>query len=309
MGEMENQNNSASIDCGKTLYTADAEFVYGATAKDSCGCQVTVTDKYLVIRKVSKTEARSARLSVAGGLLGAVIADTVRSSLVRPQGYYAFSNIQKAIFPYRTNALKKNNAIKLINKDGTDFIIIFNKPGMYDGTAKVLKKSIEYIRAAIPVVEDGTNMNYGNAHCVKPFVTLDTLDKVKPGDAVAVHSAVYTAPAPQPTPAPQPAPQPQVVQPASQPAPQPQVVQPKPQSAPQSVVQTPLSEAVENMMKVADTALQCTYCGSIVPSGSIFCNKCGQKLEIKPQPKRCTQCGHLLEDGDKFCVKCGCKVQ
>lgn len=274
-------------DCGTTIYMAGGQIVYGATAKDSCGCEVAITEKYLIIRKVSKAESTGTMFGNAGGLLGIVLTDAVRKSIVRPYGFYALSNIQKGIFPYQTNGLKKKNAIKLINKDGTDFILIFDKPGMVDGTKKVLKKMVEYIRAAIPVIEDGSDMNYGNAHCINPFVTLETLDKVKSDYAMSMPHPVQQA----------------VVQAKTNLQSEVTPIQKNTRSedclAQQQVVQTDSKT----------TKVQCLQCGTYVFDGSKFCHECGQKIEPICQAKRCKQCGTILDYDDKFCYKCGSQVQ
>ena len=86
--------------CGTTQYTAGGKIYYGATDKDVCGCEVTITEKYLIIRKVSGAESKGAAAGRAFGLLGVFVAEVV-SQKVRSHGFYALNNFQKGIFPYR----------------------------------------------------------------------------------------------------------------------------------------------------------------------------------------------------------------
>lgn len=257
--------------CGTTQYTAGGKIYYGSTAKDVCGCEVAITEKYLIIRKVSGAESKGAAAGRAFGLLGVLVAD-VASQKVRPHGFYTLSNFKKGIFPYRNNGIKKKNAIKLITNDGKDFILVFDKPGFVDGTAKVLKTMVEKIRAAIPMVEDGSNMTYGEQYCINPYVTLDTFDKVKAG---------YTAPPRQATTS------------NSYTAPTPNTAQQAPKAT---------TAPVKDTTQANNLRRPCPNCGNFVLSTSKFCNECGAKI-IKE--KKCLRCGNTLGENDKFCGQCG----
>lgn len=340
------QNAGTCPNCGTTRYTAAGKIIYGATVKDASGCEVTITEKYLLIRKVSGAESKGKRLSVGFGLLGVLAAEAITTK-VRPHGFYALSQIEKAIFPYLTNGIKKKNAIKLINKDGSDFILIFDKPGLVDGTAKVLKKMVENIRASVPLMEDGTNVNYGNLYCAKPFVNADNFDQIKPGYKPSLTTNTYSSaqaptPAPQsapkttPTPTPQSAPKtttaPKAVQyTAAQSAPAPvhtppvqtPPVQTQPvqtpkasqsgfQSTPVSNASVAANPAVQNNSNVQTSAdiIHCSVCGNRVSAGNRFCGNCGAKLEITVQRiRKCIRCGEVLKDGDRFCGHCGYPVK
>ncbi len=48
----------------------------------------------------------------------------------------------------------------------------------------------------------------------------------------------------------------------------------------------------------------CKYCGEENSDDSLFCKKCGKKLETD----RCPACGAEVPAGAQFCVKCGAKV-
>ena len=62
---------------------------------------------------------------------------------------------------------------------------------------------------------------------------------------------------------------------------------------------------------------RCENCQQIITIDSVFCNKCGAKLEELPEEvlkkeesvgkKRCGVCGYELEQGDAFCPNCGNK--
>ena len=46
----------------------------------------------------------------------------------------------------------------------------------------------------------------------------------------------------------------------------------------------------------------CPFCGTVQPSGNIFCTSCGKKIGTV-----CSKCGHSLKRSDIFCPKCGHK--
>lgn len=64
--------------------------------------------------------------------------------------------------------------------------------------------------------------------------------------------------------------------------------------------------AVQNLRK-------CEKCGNILVLDSVFCNKCGEKLEelfvaTEQNPNICTKCGAPYTAGDVFCTSCGNKL-
>lgn len=276
------QNGAVCAHCGKIIYTAGGKIIYGKTIKDIIDCEVTITDKYLIIRKVSKAEVRGTRMGNAGGLVGAIIAEAAKSPEEKPHGFYLLGNIAKGIYPYRASGIKRNNAIKLINKDSTDFILIFDKPGFIDGTARVLKKMVDNIRSSVKVVEDGSRLNFGAVLCANPYVTIDTLDKIKATPMVSAQSEPVAEPAPASAPA---------NAPASQ-QPQQPIITPEPKNYSKDTVTAP-------------TKIRCVKCGNFVFADRNFCNKCGTKIVHE---KRCIRCGKLLEEEDVYCSYCGYKV-
>lgn len=59
---------------------------------------------------------------------------------------------------------------------------------------------------------------------------------------------------------------------------------------------------------------KCEKCGNVLVIDSVFCNKCGEKLEplqIESQPSvpHCPKCGNSVENGAAFCTVCGNKLQ
>lgn len=319
--QTQTQKTDYCPNCGTTLYTAGGKIFYGSTAKDVSGCEVAITDKYLIIRKVSGAESKGAAVGRAFGLLGYLTAE-VASQKVRPHGFYDLSIFKKGIFPYQNNGIKKKNAIKLITNDGKDFILLFDKPGFVDGTSKVIKKMVERIRTAIPMVEDGTGRHHGDHYCVNPYVTLDTFDKVKAG---------YTPPSPKAeTPAPSrqtSEPYPPVrshtpvtpTQPSTPITPAAPITPPQPSTPvdhvapvqPSAPITPPVPQQKEfdtsqNAKQPKVLRRPCPNCGNFVLETNKFCNECGNKME--KEEKKCARCGAVLEEKDKFCGQCGFKV-
>ena len=49
----------------------------------------------------------------------------------------------------------------------------------------------------------------------------------------------------------------------------------------------------------------CHKCGADNPEDSIFCSKCGNRLDGKCY---CKQCGKINSDDNKFCTYCGAEL-
>lgn len=73
-------------------------------------------------------------------------------------------------------------------------------------------------------------------------------------------------------------------------------------------------------------SVYCTHCGSKIPEGKLFCDRCGAIRRITPtseptepvqkasnhftahQQQNCSQCGHALRPGKNFCTFCGTRI-
>lgn len=57
---------------------------------------------------------------------------------------------------------------------------------------------------------------------------------------------------------------------------------------------------------------KCDNCQEVIPADSLFCSKCGNKLNELLQEiggNFCKNCGRELEEGAAFCTNCGTKVE
>ncbi len=82
---------------------------------------------------------------------------------------------------------------------------------------------------------------------------------------------------------------------------------------------TELKQLIENreLLEKRKLAVQglrrCEKCGNILVLDSVFCNKCGDKLEpivmAAPGENACPVCGAPHEPGVAFCVSCGNKLK
>ena len=54
----------------------------------------------------------------------------------------------------------------------------------------------------------------------------------------------------------------------------------------------------------AEAPAYCVRCGSPLPTGAVFCPKCGQEVR-EPQSLLCGSCGSPCQLGDLFCARCG----
>lgn len=71
---------------------------------------------------------------------------------------------------------------------------------------------------------------------------------------------------------------------------------------------------VTEVKKLALQGLRkCEKCGNVLVLDSMFCNKCGEKLEplqVKADTaeRHCPKCGSVVENDAAFCVSCGNKM-
>ena len=70
--------------------------------------------------------------------------------------------------------------------------------------------------------------------------------------------------------------------------------------------------AVTEKRKLAVQGLRkCEKCGNILVIDSVFCNKCGEKLEALQAEvikNICPKCGSVYEEDAAFCISCGSKL-
>ena len=66
------------------------------------------------------------------------------------------------------------------------------------------------------------------------------------------------------------------------------------------------TEAISSVNEKMKPAIFCRNCGKQLSADSLFCDKCGTKVEHK---KICVNCGNELAEDSAFCNKCGTKVQ
>ena len=158
--------------CGTGKYTSGASFIYGKKEGEACACEFTLTDKYLIVRSLSAGETMGmAAAGAAFGVLGVLTAAAVNAAIDKSYGFYDLQEVEKVIFPYFTKGIKKELAFKFVNKDGTDFVLLFNQSG-FSGK-KVAKTFSEVLpKLGIPM-EDGTGRQ-NEVCCEKPFVDAKT---------------------------------------------------------------------------------------------------------------------------------------
>lgn len=71
----------------------------------------------------------------------------------------------------------------------------------------------------------------------------------------------------------------------------------------------------KEQLNILKGTMICPNCNAEVPQGSMFCNCCGTKMEVKVQQPagsgshRCSRCGAELFEGQVFCMSCGTKVE
>ena len=277
------QKTGSCAFCGPTVDSCNAFFIYGNSLKEAGEVEITLTNRYLIVRKISAAEGMgTAAAGAAFGALGVLVASAATSAKKKTYAFYDLQDVQKVIHPYCVNDYsKKEHLFKFINKDGSDFVLrlsigLFNKkyPDIF---AEKLASSGLYI-------EDGSSV-MNPSYCFNPLVNAETFGlRVCPSAAAFVNMSekqqqvVYSsgnvtvrvnqqpktyqqAPMPTQSPfAPPPVQQPVYQQPVYQ---QPVYQQPSaPQPAPSLVA----------------TQKVCPSCGFAGASTSNFCTKCGTSL-------------------------------
>ena len=95
-----------------------------------------------------------------------------KQSKAKPEEFVALpiENIYYIIYPYRNSEIKKNLAAKIVNKDGTDCILLFNV-GDLAGGRSAKKYMSAFDRLGIPI-KNGLDWDFGNRYCDHRFLDL-----------------------------------------------------------------------------------------------------------------------------------------
>lgn len=68
-------------------------------------------------------------------------------------------------------------------------------------------------------------------------------------------------------------------------------------------------DGLERAKLAAQGLRKCDFCGQTIPLDSMFCNKCGEKLEPVQSQRdlkgHCAKCGAAVMEGAAFCTVCG----
>jgi len=317
--KMEGQKGGACAYCGTAYYTAGVTFIYGQTEKESYGSEFRLTDKYLIVRSVSNGEMLgNVTAGAAFGVLGALAAGAVDAARKKSYGFYDLQDLQKVIYPYHTNTLKKDTAFKFVNKDGSDFILNFNLNGMFSG--KAAKNFADALIKVGVFVENGAGNKF-SVCCMKPFVNKDTFGTrvcqsaatfVKMTEKQFIAQPINTAP--------QTSQQPTYAQPVAQPVYQAPPVQQTPEQpvTPQPVVQQPVHQAPTvqqvpaqpiqqpTVQEPAPVATNATPAVNASAWQSAWQTPAAAPVEEKkPEQVMCHTCGSMNSSTAKFCSKCG----
>ena len=279
----EGQKSGQCACCGTVYYTAGVTFIYGLTEKDSHGCEFRLTNKYLIVRSVSNGEMiGNVSAGAAFGVIGMLAASAVDAARQKCYGFYDLQDLQKVIYPYCTNSMKKETAFKFVNKDGTDFILNFNLNGLF--SAKAARGFAEALGKVGIYIENGAGIKH-SVCCTNPFVNKETF-----GVRVCQSAATFVKMVNK-----------QFVAPAtsgSAPAQQPVAPQPVYQAPPVQPIQSvPIQPAVASV----DTSAWQSAWGEAVTVPPVE--------ENTEKNNMCSTCGAMNKDNARFCSKCGTPFQ
>ncbi len=254
--------------CGRILCNFQECHIISGTKASTELARISLTDKYMMlyIRGTGKTVA-----AASFGLIGALAAQALSSG--NRYGFYDFKEIEKVIYPYRNSKFKKDNALKIVNKDGSDMII-----KQVIGAVSMDKLAACFKAGGVPI--DSSCTDYGKVFCAKPFVDKKTMAAricpsavgfVKPVKGNFPAESVSGQPVSAPVSAPTPAPAPVKEE-------QPEVVYTPPvetKAEEKQVVKEPVSPPP--VEETAPAFKFCFNCGNKIPADDIFCGKCGSK--------------------------------
>lgn len=228
-----NRMDKTCPNCGQ-FYTEDREMelIYDSSAGKFAPILFSLTDRYMIIHKAKHFEKSTNGLGLIGGaIVSSMVLSAKQDTLA--YGFYSLQEIKHAIYPYFNKKYKKATSLKVVFKDGSDFIL-------YDWYKESLVKISQWLTQSGIQVVDGNGQYHGDVFCAKPFVTPDTLGTrvcadIAPKIRMMKGNFVVEpigGPYQQPRPQYQPQPQPQY-QPQPQPQPQAAWQQPQPQPQPQ----------------------------------------------------------------------------
>ncbi len=184
--------------CGSLLFNVSAAIVYGKSFDDRCSCDLTVTDKYLIILAIPSAKNASREAKKKKSFFG----------------FYDLREIRKIVYPYYTPSFRKPVAFKIVHLDGSDLIVWVNASGLRN--VKTARDFVGYFGKAGVTVEDGSREYHEGAYCEHPFVDAQTLgtrvcasaasfvklcEEQYTASPIVDASAPSSVPAPEPTPA------------------------------------------------------------------------------------------------------------
>ncbi len=253
--------------CGRILCNfQECHIISGANPSFELA-RISITDKYMMlyIKGTGKTVA-----AASFGLLGALAAEALSSG--NRYGFYDLKEIQKVIYPYRNSKFKKDNALKIVNKDGSDMII-------KQVVGAVSMDKIAACFKAGGVAIDSSCADHGKLFCAKPFVDKKTMAaRICPSAVSFVKPVKGNFPAESVS-----------GQSVSQPVPEPVSAEPVKQERPEVICTAPVeARAEENQAAkepvfsppVQETAAKfkfCFKCGNKIAAADAFCGRCGTK--------------------------------
>lgn len=262
------QKTAQCANCGTVLYCGNHEFIYGRIRKESAMAEVNLTDKYLIIRAFTAKDTLGDGLAGGFGVLGVLTASAIDSDKKKIYAYYDLRDLQKVVFPYRTNDLKKDTAFWFVDRDGRDFILNYNDFGAAKGTKKILEA---LMKVGLPI-ENGDGIVHPVC-CANPLVDKDTFGRrVARSAATFVHMSdkQFVAPA------------------ASASAP----VQPTAPVAPMQPAAPYVPVQTEPPVAPQTPQLMCAACGTMNIGTAKFCVRCGASLSA-PQKSESPAAGWL----------------
>ena len=142
----EGQHTGKCKCCGKVIAEYNGSFVYGPTESDMRPVEFTLTDKYILIRKISSVEGDKDKRKI--------------------YAFYDLCEIDRVVYPYYTQRFGKTPVFRVVNIDGTDFVLSFGYK------EKVLLKIAQAFKSVVLNVVEGNGVAI--TCCENPFVDFES---------------------------------------------------------------------------------------------------------------------------------------
>ena len=161
------EKKSDCPNCGKVLSNPEGAIFFGKTRREQADVEVVLTEKFLLLRKLSKALTYGAATVDANfGIAGSLASSAMSAAAKRIYGYFDLREISRIVYPFINKWAKKPVALRVVMQNGGDFVLLFPKD-----VTQALAERLSSL--GIPC-ENGQMHDAGEQYCLSPFLTKDS---------------------------------------------------------------------------------------------------------------------------------------